>query len=226
MDSQDKVWETIYGVARQVATRANRMHRGIVTTDDVYQHLSLWALEHWHKIEQWTAEESLKFKLRKTFYNEAQKYVAKERSHLSRSPMNDSFYYTHEVLHELLRDVWTHQGWTDTPDMSSEYISRSAKPSEGGNRVALLSDVSAGLDRLNKNDRDLLQMRYANGGMEFGALAESYGTTEEAMRKRVKRALTKLQDRLGGEAPAWRGRRRVRSNAEARAEIRNQEERE
>jgi hypothetical protein len=69
-------------------------------------------------------------------------------------------------------------------------------------------------------------MRYANGGMEFGALAESYGTTEEAMRKRVKRALTKLQDRLGGEAPMWRGRRRVRSNAEARAEIRNQEEQE
>ena len=30
MDSQDKVWETIYGVARQVATRANRIHRGIV----------------------------------------------------------------------------------------------------------------------------------------------------------------------------------------------------
>ncbi len=59
MDSQDKVWETIYGVARQVATRANRMHRGIVTTDDVYQHLSLWALEHWHKVEQWTAEEVL-----------------------------------------------------------------------------------------------------------------------------------------------------------------------
>jgi DNA-directed RNA polymerase sigma subunit (sigma70/sigma32) len=110
--------------------------------------------------------------------------------------------------------------------MSSEYISRSAKPSEGGNRVALLSDVAAGLERLNENDRNLLRMRYADGGMEFGALAESYGATEEAMRKRVKRALTKLQDRLGGEAPQWRGRRRVRSNAEARAEIRNQEEQE
>jgi DNA-directed RNA polymerase sigma subunit (sigma70/sigma32) len=129
-------------------------------------------------------------------------------------------------LHELLRDVWTHQGWTDTPDMSNEYISRSTKPSEGGNRIALLSDIAAGLDRLNKTDKDLLRMRYANGGMEFGALGETYGTTEEAMRKRVKRALNKLQDRLGGEAPVWRGRRRVRSNAESRAEIRNQEEQE
>jgi DNA-directed RNA polymerase sigma subunit (sigma70/sigma32) len=110
--------------------------------------------------------------------------------------------------------------------MSNEYISRSTKPSEGGNRIALLSDVAAGLDRLNKTDKDLLRMRYANGGMEFGALGETYGTTEEAMRKRVKRALNKLQDRLGGEAPVWRGRRRVRSNAESRAEIRNQEEQE
>ena len=209
-----------------MATRANRIHRGLVTTDDLYQHMSLWALEHWHKIEQWSEEESLKFKLRKTFYNEAQKYVARERQRHSRAPYADSFYYTHEVLHELLRDVWEHVGWTDTPDMSSEYVSTASKPSEGGNRLALLSDVAAGLDRLNKNDRDLLRMRYADGGMEFGALAESYGTTEEAMRKRVKRALTKLQDRLGGEAPVWRGRRRVRSNAEARAEIRNQEEQE
>jgi RNA polymerase sigma factor (sigma-70 family) len=226
MDEQDKVWEAIYGVARQVATRANRTHRNLVATDDLYQHLSLWALEHWHKIEQWQAEESLKFKLRKTFYNEAQKYVAKERARHSRAPISDSFYYTHEVLHELLRDVWEHAGWTDTPDMSSEYISHTSKPSEGGNRLALLSDVAAGLGRLNTNDRELLRLRYANGGMEFGALAESLGTTEEATRKRVKRALNKLQDRLGGEAPVWRGRRRIRSNAEARAEIRQQEEQE
>jgi molybdopterin converting factor small subunit len=62
-------------------------------------------------------------------------------------------------------------------------------------------------------------MRYHAGGMELGALAEVYGTTEEAMRKRVKRALTKLQDRLGGEQPVWN--RRKRSNAQAREEVRN-----
>lgn len=225
MDEQDKVWEAIYGVAKQVATRANRMHRGLVSTDDLYQHMSLWALEHWHKIEQWSVDDSLKYKLRKTFYNEAQKYVAKERARHSRAPYTDTFFYTHEVLHELLRDVWEHAGWTDTPDMSSEYISHTSKPSEGGNRLALLSDVAAGLDRLNKNDRDLLRLRYAQGGMDFAALAESYGTTDEAIRKRVKRALNKLQDRLGGEPPIWRGRRRIRSNAEAQAEIRYQEER-
>jgi DNA-directed RNA polymerase specialized sigma24 family protein len=131
--------------------------------------------------------------------------------------MSDTFYYSHEVLHELLRDVWTHEGWSDTPDLSNEFVTRSSKPSEGGNRMALLSDVMAGLEKLSDVDRDLLKMRYHAGGMELGAMAESYGTTEEAMRKRVKRALTKLQDRLGGEQPVWN--RRNRSNAQARQEV-------
>ena len=203
MDNQDEVWEIIYTVARQVSSRSNRMHRNLVSTDDLYQHMSLWALEHWHKIEQWQEEDSLRYKLRKTFYNEAQKYAAKERARYSRSPMSDSFYYTHEVLHELLPDVWTHVGWADKQNMSDEFVSRSAKPSEGGNRMALLSDVAAGLQRLNKADQGLLRLRYADGGMELAPLAQTYETTEEAIRKRVKRALTKLQDRLGGEPHIW-----------------------
>lgn len=219
MDKQDEVWEVIYALAKQIASRSGRIHRGLVTTDDMYQHLSLWALEHWHKIEQWQQEDSLKYKLRKTFFNEAQKYVAKERQRYSRSPMSDTFYYSHEVLHELLRDVWTHEGWSDTPDLSNEFISKSSKPAEGGNRMALLSDVMAGLEKLSEADRDLLKMRYHEGGMELGAMAESYNITEEAMRKRVKRALTKLQDRLGGEQPTWYERRRNRTNAQARDEV-------
>jgi DNA-directed RNA polymerase specialized sigma24 family protein len=119
--------------------------------------------------------------------------------------------------------VWAHEGWTDTPDMANEFVTHSAKPSEGGNRLALLSDVRAGLDKLNEQDRDLLRLRYANGGMEFGALAETLSASEEAVRKRVKRALVRLQDRLGGEAPIWYGRRRRMSNEQARQEIREQD---
>lgn len=223
MENQDEVWETIYGVARRIAQRSNRIHRGLVSTDDVYQHLSLWALEHWHKVEQWQQEESLPFKLRKTFYNEAQKYVAKERQQRTRSPMQDSFFYSHELLHELLADVWSLSGWVTTPDASNEFVSESKKPSEGGNRLAMLSDVKSAIESLNKQDQELLRLRYHDGGMEFGALAETYHVSEDAIRKRVKRALNKLQDRLGGEAPVWYGRRRVKSNAEARAELREQE---
>jgi hypothetical protein len=43
--------------------------------------------------------------------------------------------------------------------------------------------------------------------MDFDALAIEYSVSDEALRKRVSRALTKLQDRLGGEQPQWNNRR-------------------
>jgi DNA-directed RNA polymerase sigma subunit (sigma70/sigma32) len=168
----------------------------------------LWAVEHWHKIEEWESQESLVFKLRRTFNNESQKYAAKERAFKSKSVPSDSFYYTHEVLQQLLKDVWSYETWVQsgTP-ADAEFIQKSSKPSEGMNREAMLSDVSFALERLNEQDRLLLRRRFDGGGMDFDALAIEYQATEEALRKRVSRALTKLQDRLGGEQPQWNNRR-------------------
>ena len=125
-----------------------------------------------------------------------------------------------------MKEVWEYTNWVESNvHQDGEYISKSSKPSEGFNREAMLSDVSFGLKKLNEQDNLLLNRRFANGGTDVDALAIEYSISDEAVRKRVSRALTKLQDRLGGEAPIWRGRRRIRSNAQAQAEIRNQEER-
>jgi DNA-directed RNA polymerase sigma subunit (sigma70/sigma32) len=179
-----------------------------VSVDDVYQHLLLWAVEHWHKIEEWEEQDSLVFKLRRTFNNESQKFAARERAYKSKSSPSDAFYYTHEVLQELLKDVWRYDQWVEsaTPK-GDEFISKSSKPSEGMNREAMLSDVSGALKRLNEQDNLLLQRRFDGGGTDFDALAIEYSVSEEALRKRVSRALTKLQDRLGGEQPQWNNRR-------------------
>jgi DNA-directed RNA polymerase sigma subunit (sigma70/sigma32) len=75
------------------------------------------------------------------------------------------------------------------------------------NREAMLSDVSFGLKKLNEQDSLLLNRRFADGGMDIDALAVEYGVSDEAIRKRVSRALTKLQERLGGEQPQWNNRR-------------------
>jgi len=218
----EELWEQIFKVARASASRTSRVHRGIVQTDDVFQHLCLWASEHWHKIEEWQEQESLVFKLRRTFNNEGQKFAAKERAYKSKSPLSDSFYYTHEVLQELLKDMWDKENWESGAHANeNEFVSRSSKPDEGNNRIALLSDVAAALSRLNDADQLLLQRRFADGGTDFDALAVEYSASEEAIRKRVSRALTKLQDRLGGEPPIWSNRRYRKSNAQARVETDN-----
>lgn len=206
--SSEELWETIYTVARISATRCVRIHRNLVTADDVYQHLNLWALAHWHKIEEWESQDSLVFKLKRTFNNESQKYAARERAYRSKSSPNDAFYYTHEILQELLKDIWNYEQWVQSASpRDAEFISKSSKPNEGMNREAMLSDVSAALVRLNEQDRLLLERRYNNGGTDFDALAIEYGISEDALRKRVSRALTKLQERLGGEQPQWNNRR-------------------
>jgi RNA polymerase sigma factor (sigma-70 family) len=207
-NDKELLWETVYKVARLSATRCVRIHRHLVTADDVFQHLSLWAVEHWHKIEEWEGQDSLVFKLKRTFNNESQKFASKERAYKSKSSPSDSFYYTHEILQELLKDVWHYEQWVQSATPSDgEFISKSSKPSEGMNREAMLSDVSGALHRLNEQDKLLLRRRFDGGGMDFDALAIEYSVSDEALRKRVSRALTKLQDRLGGEQPQWNNRR-------------------
>jgi hypothetical protein len=213
-DEKDLLWEQVYKIARLSATRCVRIHRHLVTVDDVYQHLNLWALEHWHKIEEWAGQDSLVFKLKRTFNNESQKYAAKERAHKTKSSPSDAFYYTHEILQELLKDVWNYEQWTVSSAPKDEFISTSSKPSEGMNREAMLSDVSFGLKKLNEQDNLLLNRRFANGGTDVDALAIEYSISDEAVRKRVSRALTKLQDRLGGEQPQWNNRRYRRPDKE------------
>jgi RNA polymerase sigma factor (sigma-70 family) len=207
MTEKDALWEVVYRCARASATRCTRIHRNLVTADDVFQHLNLWALEHWHKIEEWEEQDSLIFKLKRTFNNESQKFAAKERAHRAKSLPSDAFYYTHEVLQELLKDVWAYESWTASSTPRDEFISTTSKPNEGMNREAMLSDVSFGLKKLNEQDNLLLNRRFADGGMDIDALAVEYGVSDEAIRKRVSRALTKLQERLGGEQPQWNNRR-------------------
>ena len=203
----DELWETVYRLARLSATRCVRIHRNLVTVDDVFQHLNLWALEHWHKIVEWEQQESLTHKLKRTFNNESQKYAAKERAYRSKTSPSDYFYYTHEILQELLKDVWSYEQWVVSSTPKDEFISTSSKPNEGMNREAMLSDVAFGLKKLNEQDRLLLQRRFSEGGTDVDALAIEYSISEEAIRKRISRALTKLQERLGGEQPQWNNRR-------------------
>jgi RNA polymerase sigma factor (sigma-70 family) len=207
-NSQELMWETVYKVARLSASRCVRIHRNLVTSDDVFQHLSLWAVEHWHKIEEWEGQQSLVFKLKRTFNNESQKFAAKERAYKTKSIPSDAFYYTHEILQELLKDVWHYEQWVSSAAPSdAEFVSKTSKPNEGNNREAMLSDVSNALERLNEQDRELLRRRFDGGGTDVDVLAIEYQISDEALRKRVSRALTKLQDRLGGEQPQWNNRR-------------------
>jgi DNA-binding NarL/FixJ family response regulator len=65
----------------------------------------------------------------------------------------------------------------------------------------MLVDVKFALDSLTEEDQELLQARFADGGMDVQILAATYQAHESTIRRRVRNALRKLSDKLGGEPP-------------------------
>jgi RNA polymerase sigma factor (sigma-70 family) len=217
------VTDSTMRIARQAARKTAQINRWSVEVDDIFQTLMVWALENESRVNEW-AEMGREGNalLYRSLANEAQRFVLKERAAKSRVNVSDYFFYSVDVLMELLKDVWDYAGWTDAaPDQSQ--VGGTRRPSEGGNRLAMLSDVSSALKHLSESDDMLLYYRFGHAGHSIEETATALGITEEAARKRVERALRRLQDQLGGEPPQWRARRKVKSNAAAQAETSAQE---
>jgi hypothetical protein len=88
---------------------------------------------------------------------------------------------------------------------------RSNDPFSGAeNYLAMLTDITAAWGRLTEGQRRLLAAYYGtrqddsdDGRWEREKLASSMGLTAEALRQRVYRGLSRLQDELGGADP-WK----------------------
>lgn len=86
----------------------------------------------------------------------------------------------------------------------------------------MLADVRTGFLSLSDSDRALLLDRYGPAGVPSKDLALRYGVTEQSLRRRLGRALTRLSDKLGGSPPWWDPGRNARSNSHSIAETRGQ----
>lgn len=198
--------------SRRVAT----IGRGLVEQADVLAHLYLWMWENRDRWDRWLAEEKPDGFFRGVLYRQGLDYLAKERQLRTGSERSDFTYYNRGLVKELLPDVWDHDAWLPAADPSAGR--GASRPSEGNNRLAMLSDVSTAVFALSETDRASLQDLYADGGMPIEVAAELWGLTTDAARKKVDRIVDKVIDRLGGPAPWFYEKRRVRSNAAAQAE--------
>ena len=137
----------------------------------------------------------------------------------------DVYFYSTGLLRELIPQALDRTLWVE-PGVANETgkLSRTAKPEEGGNRVAMLCDVRSGLESGSEADKELLWTTFGLC-MPEDEHAMVLGITVEALRTRIHRAVQRLQRRLGGPKPdgPYVGTRRAISNAQAQAITRNQE---
>jgi hypothetical protein len=188
--------------ARAGAARSWRACRGYVELDDLIGEAYLWLASNQKKVDEWRDDgKKGENMIALSCYRKAQKFVARERARRTGGKESDQTYYTIAMLEDLLPFVWSYEDWTGSGVVNELAPSSVSRPSEGNNRLAMLSDVAHAMRRLSDDERDLLRERFAGAGTPLAVLADEHGVHHSTIIRRIDNILTKMSDWLGGEPP-------------------------
>jgi RNA polymerase sigma factor (sigma-70 family) len=197
----ENIYEGYAGVVSSVSYEFSRKYR-MVDVDDLRQELWLWFLTHPNKVKYWhdvhDSKQSTKLVAR-SLRNTAKDYCQKEKAKSVGFRVEDNYYYDKNMLESLIPAVLT--GNREAPVMNDLSVTNVKKvASEGNNWPAICSDIEKAISKLNKEQRDIVILRYASG-LELGAIASELSISQDAVRMRVNRALKSMLNFLGGNYP-------------------------
>lgn len=212
--------ENALKMARAVGKRVARSHRQLIPEDELVSVGYEWIATHKKQVLTWAPDPAMKNLLYTTLLKHAQQYVLNERTR-GGSAHSDQYFYNLPIIEALLPDVWDVAQWnTGSGDTDTNAMRGKSMPSEGGGRMAALADLSDALRVLSTDEERVLRLKY-EAAMSLTDIAKECDVTAEAVRKRLQKAIIKMLDALGGEAPWELGKRVKRSNARAQAETRS-----
>lgn len=150
-------------------------------------------------------------------------WCSREMRALTGIDIRDTYTYTTKVVRELMKDVFFHENWQSGQLANDGLPKAKGLVNEGGNRVAMLADVSRVLPQLSTDDYNALVWRYKYF-MTYEMLGAELGISHKAAASRVQRAVGRMVRLLNredmeeaGGPPQYTGARRSISNAAARA---------
>lgn len=191
-------------LARQGALSAARSGRGIVPTEDLQQESFLWMLNNYDKVLLWRTQGGHgQNKLRNACRQKCLTIIARQRRIRSGLEKGDIFYYTAQMIREILPDIWEPEDWLSGSTYASE-IRTPSRPAEGNNRAAMIADVRAAFYGLSKKEQQLLEDMYRDGGLDVEVIALQLDVNPRTVKRREARCLDKMVERLGGEPPWMR----------------------
>jgi RNA polymerase sigma factor (sigma-70 family) len=189
-------------LARQGAQSAYRSGRGIIDEEDLTQEAYLWIVQNPRKVQGWREKgKHGQNILRNACRQRCLTLIANERRKRSRLEMGDLFYYTQQMIRELIPDMLNEESWTSNGIQDNSELKGPSRPSEGNNRIATICDVSLAFESLKDSDKAILEDLYGDGGVQYGIVALKLGVSERTVRRREERALDKMVEFLGGERP-------------------------
>lgn len=197
--------DVVEDVAAQVAKNVHKKYHTYFDVSDVRQELIVWALKREDKINEWLEHEpeSEEFKsgikmLARSLQRQADKYCRKLKAQKVGYELSDEAYYSPDMLNEYLEYAWGEVAPTKKPD--GQKVSGSTNPAESGNFVVTIFDIRRALGKLEPDDKIILQMKY-DESMTFEMIGETLQCSTSSAERKVKGALRRLSNLLGGENP-------------------------
>lgn len=204
---------------RNAARRSHTAQRGFVEYDDLVQSGYEWVLMNMAKVKEWVEDGSTAL-LQHAVYQYLHNVTMKERYAKDGTRPEDYYSYQYAVLEELLPEVLAGEPNYGGSSSDLNALVRSGRsPAEGGERMAMIADVKAGMLALNDYDRELIVLKYTGQGRTDNELAQWFEKPEATINRHVRAALRKIARRLGSEPVR---KRRVMSNAQAQHVTREQ----
>jgi DNA-directed RNA polymerase specialized sigma24 family protein len=188
------LWERIEPWDYIVVSVSAEYHKkyNMVELDDIKQSLYEWFLEHPNKLDEWEAigKKDAKNLIYRSLRNQALDYCQRWKAKSIGYEISDLFYYEAEMIEALLPSVIRGET-TDMPKLNLGMPGRPPAPSEGGNMMAMMVEVSHAYSKLSKEDRTVLFYKYAESLDYAGIANEMELGSEDAARMRHNRAIKK-----------------------------------
>lgn len=134
-----------------------------------------------------------------------ERYARKEKATKSGYHLNDEAYYDTVTISQLLPFV-IKSFISDTALEQSQILindgtpRKPSAPAEGGNLLAMLVDIKKAYEKLEKQDQEILRLRY-HDNLTLQLIAEYLECAISTADRRCTQALRKLQNNIGGDSP-------------------------
>lgn len=194
-----------------VVTTIHRRFRAYVERGDLLQEAWTFVLsraEHFNEILSDENEVQRKWNEKKVAWQirrSLERYARKEKANKSGYQINDEAYYDTVTISQLLPFV-IKSVISDTALEQSQILvndgtpRKPSAPAEGGNLLAMLVDIKKAYEKLEKQDQDILRLRY-HDNLTLQLISEYLECAISTADRRCTQALRKLQNNIGGDSP-------------------------
>lgn len=178
-------------VARKIGSRWSA-----IEVDDLEQELTLWLFENMQTVKRYRTEDGGEGKLYVALRRKASRYCAREQVARTGAPLDWNATYTTAQVARALPFVFeeTPQSVV-TDDPVTGRVLASSSPEDYGNALAVMTDMRTAFRNLPPEVQAVLELRYRDG-LTYQQIGDMCQLSVNGARKRVRRAVSRMQDAL------------------------------